>query len=42
MGGSFKIRFWHDAWCGDQALKVAFLKLFDIARFKDVFVAVWL
>lgn len=39
MGDGSKISFWHDLWCGDTALKVAFLALFDIARFKDAVVA---
>jgi hypothetical protein len=34
-----KIRFWHDMWCGDQALKEAFPDLCSIARIKDVYVA---
>jgi hypothetical protein len=39
VGDGSKISFWHDLWCGDTALKVAFLALFDIARFKDAVVA---
>jgi hypothetical protein len=35
VGDDSKIRFWHDVWCGDQALKIAFPKLFNIARFKE-------
>ncbi len=31
-----KIRFWHDVWCGKQALKVAFSELFNIVGFKDM------
>jgi hypothetical protein len=34
-----KIRFWDDVWCGDRALKVAFLGLFNIASFKEVSIA---
>jgi hypothetical protein len=34
-----KIRFWHDLWCGDQTLKVAFSELFNIVCFKDASVA---
>jgi hypothetical protein len=25
VGDNSKIRFWHDVWCGDQALKIGFL-----------------
>jgi len=32
-GDGSKIRFWHDVWCGDQTLKVAFPKLFSITHF---------
>jgi hypothetical protein len=28
-------RFWHNEWCGNQILKIAFPKLFTIAQFKD-------
>lgn len=31
-------RFWHNEWCGNQTLKIAFPKLFTIAQFKDAFV----
>lgn len=30
-----KIRLWHDVWCGDQALKIAFPNLFSIAHLKE-------
>jgi hypothetical protein len=39
VGDGSKISFWHDLWCGDIALKVAFPALFDIARLKDAVVA---
>jgi len=39
MGDGSKISFWHDLWCGDTALKVAFPSLFGIARLKDAIVA---
>jgi hypothetical protein len=39
VGDGSKISFWHDLWCGDTVLKVAFPTLFDIARLKDVVVA---
>ena len=28
-------RFWHNEWCRNQILKIAFPKLFTIAQFKD-------
>jgi hypothetical protein len=31
----YKIRFWHDLWCGDKALKEAFSNLYSIACVKD-------
>jgi hypothetical protein len=37
VGEGTRIRFWHDLWCGDMVLKVAFPVLFGIAR-KDAFV----
>jgi hypothetical protein len=39
VGDGTKISFWHDMWCGDMALKVAFPALFDIASAKDSSVA---
>jgi len=35
---SSKIRFWHDQWCEDVALKEAFLDLFGITYANDAFV----
>jgi hypothetical protein len=34
-----KISFWHDMWCGDTTLKVAFTSLFGIACAKDASIA---
>jgi hypothetical protein len=31
VGDGSKVRFWHDLWCGDMALKEAFLDLYGIA-----------
>jgi hypothetical protein len=39
MGDGTRINFWHDIWCGDMVLKVAFLVLFGIACVKDALVA---
>jgi len=39
VGDGSKISFWHDLWCGDTTLKVAFPALFGIARLEDAVVA---
>jgi hypothetical protein len=39
VGDGRRISFWHDLWCGDTVLKVAFLVLFGIACVKDASVA---
>jgi hypothetical protein len=39
VGDGSKISFWHDLWCGNTALKVAFAALFGIAHVKDTLVA---
>lgn len=38
----FKIKLWHDLWCGDQTLKEAFSYLYSIACVKDASVAIHL
>jgi hypothetical protein len=35
VGDGTRISFWHDLWCGDTVLKVAFPGLFGIACVKD-------
>jgi hypothetical protein len=35
VGVGSKIRFWHEPWCGDKALKEAFLDLYGITCVKD-------
>jgi hypothetical protein len=35
VGAGFKVRFCHDMWCGDKALKEALPNLYGIAHVKD-------
>ena len=35
MGDGTKVKFWHDVWCGDCPLKLAFLELFSISHRKE-------
>jgi hypothetical protein len=42
VGDGSNVRFWHDLWCGDMALKEAFLDLYDIACTKNASAAVHL
>lgn len=37
IGDNSNIRFWHDAWCGEKALKEVFSYLFSISCVKDCF-----
>ena len=39
VGDDTKISFWLDQWCGEVALKVAFLVLFGLACTKDTSIA---
>jgi hypothetical protein len=39
VGNGTGIKFWHNLWCGDTVLKVAFPVLFSITRLKDASVA---
>jgi len=39
VGGCLCIRFWHDVWCGDSALKSSFLEFFDLAHNKEALVS---
>jgi hypothetical protein len=38
-GEGSRIHFWDDVWCGDSPLKVTFPGLFNIASFKEAFIA---
>jgi hypothetical protein len=42
VGDGTKISFWHDQWCREAALKVAFPILFGFACAKDTSIAVYL
>jgi hypothetical protein len=42
VGNGLKIRFCHDQWCGDVALKEAFLVLFGMAYAKDASIVAYL
>jgi hypothetical protein len=35
LGNGYKVRFWHDLWCGEQPLKVSYPNLFSFALCKD-------
>jgi hypothetical protein len=35
VGDGSKVKFWHDLWCGDMALKDAFLVIINIVCAKD-------
>jgi hypothetical protein len=37
-----KIKFWHDLWHRDKAIKEAFPNLYSIPHMKDAFIAVHL
>jgi hypothetical protein len=39
VGDGSRIRFGHDAWCGETALKFSFSKFYSIARNKEAFVS---
>jgi hypothetical protein len=39
VGDRTRISFWHELWCGDTVLKVAYRVLFGIASAKDGSVA---
>jgi hypothetical protein len=39
VGDGSKVRFWHDLWCGDTALKDAFPGLLGISCVTDASVA---
>jgi hypothetical protein len=39
-GDGSRIIFWHDKWCWEMALKVAFLVLYGIAYKKDASIVV--
>lgn len=40
VGDRSRIRFWHDVWCRDGALKEVFLEVHSVARAMEAFVAV--
>ena len=42
VGNGFKIRFWHNLWCEDQALKESLPVLYSIGHIKDALVVDYL
>jgi hypothetical protein len=39
VGDGLRIRFWHDIWCDDSALKCSFPELFSLAHNKEALVS---
>jgi len=42
VGGGARIRFWHDVWCEEAALKSSFLELYSITCDKEALVSDYL
>ena len=38
MGDGIKVKFWHNVWCGDCPLKLAFPELFSISHHKETLI----
>lgn len=39
VGNGVKVKFWHDLWCGDRALKDVFPQVYGLARRKEASIA---
>ncbi|KAF5442537.1 hypothetical protein F2P56_035184 [Juglans regia] len=39
VGNGVKVKFWHDLWCGDRALKDVYPGVYSLARRKDASIA---
>lgn len=39
MSNRSKVKFWHDVWCGDSALKENYPQVYDLARMKEASIA---
>lgn len=35
VGNIMKVKFWHNVWCGDRALKEVYLQVYGLARRKE-------
>jgi hypothetical protein len=42
VGDGYRIKFWHDVWCGENALKSSFPELYAIAHEKETLVSNYL